>query len=220
MIITIDGPAGSGKSTVARRLARVLGIAHLDTGATYRAATLHALRGGVDLLADDALAEATAAADIRLEDAGDTQRAFLSGEDVSDEIRTSRVTDNVHYIANSPAVRDVLVALQRRIGHGLGSFVSEGRDQGSVVFPDADVKFFLDASPEIRAERRLADLVGAGEAAEFEAVLQAIIDRDRRDETRPVAPLVRPAGAIEIDTSEMTVDTVVDTLRKHVGAAT
>ena len=148
MIITIDGPAGSGKSTAARELARALGIAHLDTGATYRAATLLAMRRGIDLADEAALAELVRGLDIRLEYDGDELRVLLNGEDVSRQIRSAEVSDHSHYIARAPAVREVLVSLQRRVGRALaasaGGVVAEGRDQGSVVFPDADVKFWLD----------------------------------------------------------------------------
>jgi len=216
MIITIDGPAGSGKSTAARRLAASLGIAFLDTGATYRAATLRALREGVNLADETALAACTARADIELRLEGGELRVMLDGRDVSREIRTAEVTDNSHYVAGSPTVRDVLVALQRRIGRRLGDFVTEGRDQGSVVFPDADLKFYLDASPEVRARRRTDEMQAAGERADYAQVLEAIRTRDRRDSTRPVAPLVRPKGAAVIDTSRLTIDETVAELRRRV----
>ena len=216
MVITIDGPAGSGKSTAARGLASALGIAYLDTGATYRAVTWKALRGRIDLTDGAAVAEAARRAAIRLVAAGEGLRVLLDGEDVTDEIRTAEVSDNSHYVASCPGARDVLVALQRRIGAGLGSFVSEGRDQGTVVFPDADVKFFLDADARVRAGRRAAELAGGGEPVDREQVLQAIRLRDERDSTRAVAPLVRPEGAIVIDTTGMSVEQVVAALLGHV----
>ncbi|MCJ7544836.1 MAG: (d)CMP kinase, partial [Phycisphaerae bacterium] len=163
MVITIDGPAGSGKSTAARELARALGIAFLDTGATYRAVTLKALREGVDPNDTDALVAVAKGARIEVIPTEQGARVMLDGCDVTAEIRSVEVTENAHYVADSPPVREVLVALQRRLGEGLGSFVTEGRDQGSVVFPEADVKFYLDASPRVRAERRAGELHATGQ---------------------------------------------------------
>lgn len=218
MIVTIDGPAGSGKSTVAAELASVLGFAHLDTGATYRAATLKALQGGADMADESALVDIARCARIELVPQAAGPRVLLDGRDVTTEIRSSQVSDNVHYLASRPAVRHLLVDLQRRLGAMLVNFVAEGRDQGSVVFPNADVKFFLTASAEVRAGRRGKDLTGAGEQVAHEQVLQAIIERDQHDRSRSVAPLVKPDGAVEIDSSDMTVAEVVGELRRHVEA--
>ena len=219
MIVTIDGPAGSGKSTAARGLAEALGIAFLDTGATYRAATLKALREDVDLANEAALVATVRSADIRLEPTAAGVRVLLDGEDVSDAIRRDEVSENSHFIARSPAAREVLVALQRRIGESLGSFVAEGRDQGSVVFPEADVKFYLDASPKVRARRRTQELTEREEKVNEFDVLAAIERRDQRDRTRSVAPLVQPEGAIVVDTSDLTVEQMVETLLRHVETA-
>jgi len=220
MVITIDGPAGSGKSTAARGLAEALGIAFLDTGATYRAVTLKALRAGVDLDDEAALAATARAADIRLErdDAG-RLRVVLDGSDVTADIRSEEVSAAASRIAAAPAVRGVLVDLQRRIGRQLGSFVAEGRDQGSVVFPDADVKFFLVARDEERARRREADLRAAGRPARFGDVLDSLRRRDRRDSTRAAAPLVKPPGAVEIDTTGNTIEQTRQQLLRHVESA-
>lgn len=219
MVITIDGPAGSGKSTAARGLAQRLGIAYLDTGATYRAVTLQALRRGTDLDSASALAELAARTDIRLEPGRDGVRVLLDGEDVSREIRSARVTRKSHYIARAAPVRGILVDLQRRIGAELGSFVAEGRDQGSVVFPQANVKFYLDATAEVRARRRRAELAAGGEDVPYEQVLQQIRRRDRRDSTRAADPLIRPADAIVVDTSgrnaEQVIDVLLDEVRKR-----
>jgi len=208
MIITIDGPAGSGKSTAARELARALGVAFLDTGATYRAVTLAALRRKLDMTDEHALARLAATIDLALTPTADGTRVMLDGDDISSEIRTSQVSEQSYYVARSGVVRAVLVQLQRRIGDGLGSFVTEGRDQGSVVFPHATVKFYLDASPEIRARRRQAELAARGESADYTAVLAAIVQRDTRDQTRTDGPLVKPDGAVVIDTSDQTIQQV------------
>jgi cytidylate kinase len=216
MIITIDGPAASGKSTAARLLARELGIAYLDTGATYRAVTLKAMREGADLEDAAALAELARRSEIRLEPHGEAVEVLLDGEDVSREVRRAEVTENAHHVADAPAVRRVLVDLQRRLGAALGSFVAEGRDQGTVVFPDADVKFYLDADPDVRAERRRREMAAAGEPAAQEDVLGAIAQRDRRDSSRQTAPLARPKGAIVVDTSDLDVGEMVAVLRRHV----
>jgi len=215
VIITIDGPAGSGKSTAARNIAKAMNIAYLDTGATYRAVALKALREGADMRNEAALAELARKADIRLEPAPEGLRVFLDGEDVSREIRTSKVTDNTRYVARPPAVREVLVALQRRIGAALGSFATEGRDQGSVVFPDADVKFYLVASPEARARRRFEEMQATAEEVEYEQVLERMLARDGGDRERSVAPLVRPEGAVEIDTSNNTIEQTTAEILRH-----
>jgi cytidylate kinase len=219
MVITIDGPAGSGKSTAARNLAKALGIAFLDTGATYRAVTLKALRCGADMEDEAALAEIARGMDLRLAPTDRGTDVLLDGEDVSREVRSEEVSANSHYAARSPAVREVLVELQRRLGAQLGSFVTEGRDQGSVVFPDADVKFYLDADPEVRARRRHEERLAEGEAVEYDAVLAALRRRDARDSGRTVAPLVRPEGAIVVDTSGNTIEQTLAALLRHVGAA-
>ncbi len=223
MIITIDGPAGSGKSTAARELAKALGIAYLDTGATYRAATLAALRAGADLADERALAELAAGLDLHLEQAGEQTRAILNGEDVSREIRSAGVSNHSHYLARAPGVRKVLVEMQRRMGAELaertGGVVAEGRDQGSVVFPDADLKFYLDASPAVRARRRHEEMAADGQDVRYEDVLEAILTRDGRDRTRAVAPLVKPQAAVEIDTTEMSIEQVTAELLRRVEAA-
>lgn len=219
MIVTIDGPAGSGKSTAARNLAGALGIAFLDTGATYRAVTLKALREGADLTDEQTLVDTARRMDLQMRYDEERLVVLLDGEDVSTEIRTSQVTDNTHFIARSGPVREVLVNLQRRIGRELGEFVTEGRDQGSVVFPGADVKFFLIADPRERAERRCEELRVAGENADVESILNAMSRRDRSDSTRQVAPLVKPEGAIEIDTSNNTIEQTAAELLRLVEAA-
>ncbi len=215
MIITIDGPAGSGKSTTARKLAARLGIPYLDTWAMYRVITLAALDGGVDLN-DDARLSALAAGDEYQLDLGPTHiRVTLRGRDVTEEIRSMRVNDHTRFVAALPGVRAALVEKQRQIGQELGSLVTEGRDQGSVAFPDADVKFFVDAAVETRAERRLHDLRADGEDVSIAQVLENLRTRDRTDAARDVGPLKVPKGAIEIDTSHMSIAQVLDQLIAH-----
>jgi cytidylate kinase len=218
MIITIDGPAGSGKSTAARELAKAMGIAYLDTGATYRAVTLKALRAGVNLQDEAALLQVAAHTDLQLLPGAECTRVFMDGEDVTRPVRSAEVTDHAHYAARSQVVREVLVAVQRRLGAELGSFVSEGRDQGSVVFPGADFKFYLDASPEVRARRRFEEMSADGQLVTYEEILRAINERDGRDRSRAVAPLVVPPGATQIDTSGMNVSQMTAALLRRVEA--
>ena len=205
MIITIDGPAGAGKSSAARALAQRLGFEFLDTGAMYRSVALAARRAGVDL-ADPAAAEALVAG-LRLElPAG---RVLLDGEDVSAAIRRPEVTAATGAAADSPAVRRRLADLQRAIAAGR-NMVAEGRDQGTVVFPDAVCKFFLVADPEERARRRQRELEARHKPVDFAALLAAILERDRRDAARDIAPM-RPADdAILLDTTRLSLDEVVD----------
>ena len=219
MIITIDGPAGSGKSTAARGLAACLGIAYLDTGAMYRAVTLKAMRDGADLHDEQALALIARTMKLEIGPQPDGMSVSLDGQDVTNEIRSPEITDQTHYAASSPAVREALVELQRSIGRRLGSFVAEGRDQGSVVFPDADVKFYLKANPAVRAERRRAELHRSGQQVTLQEILTAIEQRDRRDEGRQVGPLVKPPGAIEIDTTDNTIAQTRRQLLSHLEAA-
>jgi cytidylate kinase len=218
MVITIDGPAGSGKSTAARRLARELGIAYLDSGATYRAAALKALREGADFADEAALAAAARRADVKLLPEPGGIRVLLDGRDVSDQVRSPEVSARASELARSPEVREVLVGLQRRIGRELGEFVAEGRDQGSVVFPDADVKFYLDADPAVRAQRRQKELQAAGREADHAEVLGSLLQRDERDRSRSAGPLVQPAGAVVVDTSRMTIEEMVAALKAVVEA--
>lgn len=218
MIITIDGPAGAGKSTAARRLAEALGISFLDTGATYRAVTLRALRAGDDLSDARNLLRHAREMNLKLLPRPDGLRVLLDGRDVSEEIRSEDVSRNAHHAANAPEVRAVLVDLQRRIGRELGDFVTEGRDQGTVVFPEADVKFYLSADPLERARRRREDLARMGQNADAQAVLQSLLTRDERDVSRTVGPLRPPPGAIHVDTTNNTIEDTLAELLQHVRA--
>lgn len=210
--IAIDGPAGTGKSTLARTLAARLGGAYLDTGAMYRVATLRVLRAGID--PEDSAAVITATADLPLEigtDAG-SERILLAGEDVSEEIRTEYVTVNVSAVSAVSEVRENLVELQRRLASAGGTVVLEGRDIGTVVLPDAEMKVYLTASAEIRARRRTDQDLAAGRDADYDSVLAAVIERDRKDSTRAASPLRPAEDAVVIDTSDLTLDEVLDRL--------
>ena len=211
MIVTIDGPAGAGKSTVARALAKKLGFQFLDTGATYRAVALAALRRNLPWDEPERLVQL--AGRLRIELAGD--RVFLEGEDVTDEIRRSAVTEAIHYGADNPGVREHMVRLQRELAAGR-DVVTEGRDQGTVVFPDAQYKIFLTASPRERARRRMIELEERGEGVSLDEVLASIEQRDHRDSSRDVGPLKPADDAIEVITDGMTVAQVVDRLEEIV----
>jgi len=215
MIITIDGPAGSGKSTAARKLAARLEIPYLDTGAMYRAVALKALREGVDLQREKELADLARAADIRL-DCGPTHtRVLLDGHDVSEAIRTMAVAEATGFVAKNAAVRRILIEKQRQIARQLGSVVTEGRDQGSVVFPDADVKFLLEADVAKRAERRYMEMLADGQDVRLDDVLANLQTRDNNDSAQ-WAPLLEPGRAIRINTTNMTLAAVVERLYEEV----
>jgi cytidylate kinase len=202
LIVTMDGPAGTGKSTVSRAVAKCLELPHLDTGAFYRAAGLAAMRAGVEL--DDADRVVVAMRDISLDQVDG--RMFLDGVDVSNEIRTVAATTASSRVSTHPGVRTLLVAHQRSwVERHANRAVVEGRDIGSVVFPDATLKIYLDARPEVRARRR-AEQTGE----HYERVLAELTDRDHRDSTRQASPLTVPDGAVVIDTSDMPFDQVVD----------
>jgi CMP/dCMP kinase len=215
MIVTIDGPAGAGKSSAARSLATRLEFRFLDTGAMYRAVALAALRDGLDWDDPAALAELARGLNIDVQE----NRTLLDGQDVTDEIRSHAVTSATHYAANNPAVREHLVQLQRRAA-GQDNVVTDGRDQGTVVFPQAECKVFLTASAEERARRRLRDLEARGEKLSLEEVLADQNQRDQRDEGRDVGPLVAADDAIVVDTDGLAADEVVDRLEALVRART
>ena len=229
VIITIDGPAGAGKSTVAAKLADKLRIAYLDTGAMYRAVTLAALEQAIPLDDQAALTEMVRQCQVELTWQSGQTHVTLDGQEVTEAIREPKVTDQAHKLAKLPGVRRQLVARQQRIAKQVGSLVTEGRDQGTVVFPEAKFKFYLDATPQCRARRRWEQLQqqkkqqtqgGRGEDPRgreendisYEQILAAQQLRDRRDATRQAGPLKAPADAIVIDTTGMSVDQVIESL--------
>lgn len=215
MIITIDGPAGSGKSTAARKLAARLGIAYLDTGAMYRAIALRALNQGVRLDDESALMAAARDAQIEVMCVPTHTRVMLDGRDATEAIRSMAVNAATGYVARLQPIRDLLVKKQAEIGRQLGSLVSEGRDQGSVVFPGADLKFFLDARIERRAERRHQEMLADGESVTFEEILGNLRERDGND-AHQWAPLLEPASAIHLDTTDLTIHEVVERMLEEV----
>ncbi|MGH3725806.1 MAG: (d)CMP kinase [Mycobacterium sp.] len=222
-MVAIDGPSGTGKSSVAKELARQLGAAYLDTGAMYRIVTLWALRAGVDLSDPEAIARATEQVPMSVGSDPDVQTALLAGEDVSVPIRGTEVTAAVSAVSAVPAVRVRLVQRQRELAEGTGAIVVEGRDIGTVVLPDADVKIYLTASAPARAQRRNAQNVSGGGFDEYERVLVDVQRRDHLDSTRAVSPLRPAEDAVEVDTSDMTQDQVVahllDLVRTKAGAS-
>jgi CMP/dCMP kinase len=211
MIITIDGPAGAGKSTVAKALARRLGFRFLDTGAMYRAVALAGKRRGLDWDVPEDLAKLARFVDLQARG----EKIFLDGEDVTEAVRSSEITAVTRYAADNPAVRAHLVELQRALA-GNDNVVTEGRDQGTVAFPDAECKIFLTASPEERARRRLGDLESQGEPVTLAQVLAAQERRDREDASRAVGPLTRAPDAVEVYTDGLALDDVVDKLESLV----
>jgi cytidylate kinase len=218
MVITIDGPAGTGKSSVALAVADRLDAKLLDTGAMYRAIGLEALRRGTNLQDTRELTFVARHARIEFDWLRHPPGVSLNGEPVGHLLRSGEATRAASYVAVVPAIREMLVQQQREIGNKLGSLVTEGRDQGSVVFPNADVKFYLDATPQERARRRVAQLRLRGEVVDYNEVLSSIVSRDHRDANRMVGPLAIPRDAIVIDTTPLTEDEVVDRIVDEVHA--
>lgn len=206
MIITIDGPAGAGKSTVAKEVARRLGFGYLDTGAMYRAVTWNALRTGVGLRDEEALGRLAGESRLELRDS----HILIDGHDVTEAIRLPDVGEAVSIVSSAPQMRTHMVVKQREMAARLGDIVVEGRDIGTVVFPDAEVKVFLTARADERARRRVIELRGKGLEIEAAAVEAEIAARDRLDSGRRVSPLEKAADAGEIDTTDRSIDEVVD----------
>jgi CMP/dCMP kinase len=211
MIVTIDGPAGTGKSTVARQLAERLGFAFLDTGAMYRAVAARCLSHGIDPEDAVPIAALARAAEIRFENG----RTFINGDDITDELRTGPTTEAASRIAQIVEVREALIRQQRTWSEGR-DVVCEGRDQGTVAFPHADLKFFLDADSEVRARRRQQELQLKGQRVELEVLLAEQSSRDERDRNRPIAPLRPAPDAVYVDTTELSVEEVIARLEAAV----
>jgi cytidylate kinase len=213
LVITLDGPAGAGKSTVAKSLAARLGLTYLDTGAMYRALTLKALRLKMDLSDEDALTGLARHTKIAFKEAPDGLRVTLDGEDVAQAIRAVDVTNNTHYIAKAPGVRTLMVAWQRQMGQQR-SIVTDGRDQGTVVFTDARYKFYVDCDPQERAQRRYKELVAAGKSVNLDQLRADMQERDQKDFNRAVGPLKKAPDAITVDSTGLTVEGTVDKIMK------
>jgi len=218
-IVAIDGPSGSGKSTVSKMLANQLGFVYLDTGAMYRCVGLLALRQGIEPTDEHGLLPLLAGLSIRFTPGEEErQRVFCNNEDVTEAIREHEVSQAASKASSVGPVRERLVAMQREMGN-IGGVVMEGRDIGTNVFPDAEVKIFLTASAEERAQRRYAELLLRGEDVEFEQILADQLERDKRDSERELNPLVIAPDAILLDTSNLTIDQVVEKMVKLVAKA-
>jgi CMP/dCMP kinase len=208
-IVAIDGPVGAGKSTVAWAVARRLGFRYVDTGAMYRSVAWAALQRGMDLRDEAAVTALARSLRIEFHANPEGQRVWVDGRDVTDTLRSPEVSDAASIVSMYPGVREAMVAIQRALG-AQGGVVMEGRDIGTVVFPDADVKIFLDASLEERARRRYRELRARGLNADLDAVRQAEEERDRRDRTRTHSPLQRAPGAVVIDSTQLPADEVIE----------
>lgn len=214
MIITIDGPAGTGKSTVSRAVAQRLKMDFLDTGAMYRAVGLAAVRRGISLENERELAFVAKHCRIEFDWKQQPPELILNGEPVGHLLRSAEVTSAASYVAVVAAIRQKLVEEQQRIGQEHPNLVTEGRDQGSIVFPKAELKIYLDATPQERARRRVNQLRQRGEFVDYHEILSQIMSRDTRDSTRATGPLMVPAGAVKIDTTTMSEDEVIGKIVK------
>jgi cytidylate kinase len=208
IVVAIDGPAGAGKSTVSKRLTALLGYRLLDTGALYRSVALLARQRRIAWSNEAALAQLAAKLDVAFELDGMVNRVFLSGQEVTTAIRTPEMSEGSSIVSALPAVRAALLERQRALA-GQGGVVAEGRDVGTVVLPGAEAKFFLTASDEVRAERRVSELRAGGIAADYQSTLADIQRRDDRDSSRETAPLTRAPDAVVVDSSTLTIDEVV-----------
>ncbi len=216
LIIAIDGPSGAGKSTIARLLADRMSYLYLDTGAMYRTVALMVKRSGLSINDENALSEVCERVDIsfeRMQDGG--YRVFSNGEDVTGDIRTPEISLLTSHISAKKVVRDFLLKLQRQIG-SVGGVVLEGRDIGTVVFPDADIKFFLTASAEERGKRRFLELQAKGESTTLEQTISEVVQRDMQDEHREHAPLRKAKDAIDIDTTSLSIEEVITKMERIV----
>lgn len=209
LVVAIDGPAGAGKSTVAKHVADKLSYIYIDTGAMYRALTLKALNENIDLAAEEEVAAMAKETEVKFEKVNEQERVILDGVDVTSEIRNNKVSNNVSLVAKIKEVRERLVKLQRKMA-ARGGVVMDGRDIGTVVLPKADVKVFLTATVEERTLRRYDDLKEKGETVDFEKLKQEIIRRDKIDKNRDVSPLKKAEDAHEIDTTNLSISAVVN----------
>ena len=217
-IVAIDGPVGAGKSTTARKVAEVMGYLFIDTGAMYRAVTVDVLDHRIDPEDEPAVKEIVKTSDIELKLEHGTQRTFLNGVDVSQRIRDLDVTRAVSAVSAMKAVRDKMTEMQRKLGKN-GGVVMEGRDIGTVVFPDAELKIYLDASIEQRAKRRYTELTEKGVNVDYDGLVEEIRERDRANSERAIAPLRQADDAIRIDTSDMTFDEQVSAITELIHGA-
>ncbi len=213
--IAIDGPAGAGKSSISKKVAKALGYIYIDTGAMYRTVGLKAVSCGIDTKDSEGVASILPTLNIDIRHEGVEQHIFLDGENVSDQIRTPEISMAASNVSAIPAVRVALVDLQRKLAEN-HDVVMDGRDIGSFVLPDAEVKIFLTASVDARAERRYKELLEKGETVDFEAVREDMILRDKQDSTRAVSPLVVADGATVIDTSKLNFEESVNAVIEHI----
>lgn len=215
VIVAIDGPSGAGKSSLTKLLAQRLGYIHIDTGAMFRSIALMAQREGIAQDDDEALAELCRRTDIAFSRNGETVRVLVNGEDVSSAIRSEEIGLLTSSISARKPVRDALLEMQRKMGES-GGVILEGRDIGTVVFPDAEVKFFLSASAEERGRRRYLELAARGEQATLEETIAKVISRDRQDEGREHAPLKKADDAVSIDSTALSIDEVLEIMENTV----
>jgi len=215
MVITIDGPAGAGKSTVSKALAEKLGYLYLDTGSLYRALAYKVLKHNISADNESAVADLCSRTEVELKNVGGKMKVYLDSEDVGEKIRTQEVGSAASKISAYGTVRQYLLNLQRRAGEQ-GGLVAEGRDMGSVVFPDADYKFYLDANADERITRRLNELISNGTTTRYQSVQKEMIARDQQDSKRQHSPLKVPEKAIIIDSTNLSVAQVVDEILKYI----
>ncbi|MFH1081527.1 MAG: (d)CMP kinase [Pseudomonadota bacterium] len=211
LLITIDGPAGSGKSTISRLLAKNLAYLYLDTGALYRAVAYQVMRNGIAATDEARVAELCRRMEIKLHRVDDILKVFVDAQDVTEKIRNEPVGLLASTLSAMPVVRSSLLTIQRESGKD-GGVIAEGRDMGTVVFPDADLKFFLDANVEERARRRYMEMIIHGEKVGYQSLKKDLLCRDRQDRERAVAPLKVPDGAIMVDSTRLSIDAVVKTM--------
>lgn len=214
-VITVDGPSGAGKGTLCMLLAERLGFQILDSGAIYRVLALAALHHGLDLSSEDVLVPLAVNLDVEFVPEGDLVKVILEGEDVSTQLRSNETADAASKVAVLPRVREALLRRQRAFAQAPG-LIADGRDMGTVVFPQAEVKIFLDASAEERANRRLKQLQNKGFDGKFADILREIEERDHRDRNRAVAPLRPAEGALELDSTELSIDAVTDKAYQYI----